>query len=55
MSIIFKLLYVSIDNPIDILISISGKLLLHIFKTQFTSDFKIFGSAFVKTFLNLHE
>ena len=52
MPIIFKLLYVSIEYPIYILISVSCKKLLDIFKTQFTSDFEIFGSTFVKAFLS---
>ena len=55
MSVIFKLLYVLTENVIDILIAVSCMQLLHILKNQFTSDFKIFSSTFVKTLLILHE
>ena len=51
MSILFKLFYVLTENLIDILTAVSCKLLLHILKNQFTSDFKIFPPTFVKSFL----
>ena len=55
MPIIFELLYALTENLVDILIAVSSKYLLHILQNQFTSNFKIFSSTFMKMFLILHE